>query len=488
MPLHWLSSLPSRSTVTLNIEATSARVLVTDGRRVTHWGSVPLPPGLVKDGLIVAPAQVGSLIESLLVDKRLSRKRVIVSVPGMRSVPRILTLPKIKPALLRDAIRYEAEREMPVPLEELNLFWKSLGGDGSERQFFVVGVPKALFDAELQALDHAGMSAPVLDLKPMALARAVDRKEAVIVNLETESSDIVLVVDGVPVIMRTLILRGDEVAPQDKVGQAAAEVSRTVEFYNSGHPDHPISSATPVFVTGELAKDSASADLVRAAISNPVEKLEPVLECPADMNVSEYAVNIGLALKGSGPRRIKRVTALPALDLPMVLDSNRAHRSPMRRWLYALLAVIVVALLVPVYQAKLNGQTEVLRLELELDALRQQLQDVRQVLDPVESMTIEAARLKEEARAVLGASGGFTEGLEVVFGALPAGVELTSITMTGDAINVDGAAATRGSAIEYAALLEDTGLFSSVQIASLTMVSGNGDGSVTTFAIVVRSR
>ncbi len=142
MPLRWLSSLPLRSSiVTLNIEATSARVLVTDGRRVTHWGSVPLPPGLVKDGLIVAPAQVGSLIESLLVDRRLSRKRVIVSVPGMRSVPRILTLPKLKPSLLRDAIRYEAEREMPVPLEELNLFWKSLGGDGSVRQFFVVGVP-----------------------------------------------------------------------------------------------------------------------------------------------------------------------------------------------------------------------------------------------------------------------------------------------------------------------------------------------------------
>ncbi len=75
MPLHWLSSLPLRSTVTLNIEATSARVLVADGRRVTHWGSVPLPPGLVKDGLIVAPAQVGSLIESLLVDRKLSRKR-----------------------------------------------------------------------------------------------------------------------------------------------------------------------------------------------------------------------------------------------------------------------------------------------------------------------------------------------------------------------------------------------------------------------------
>ena len=488
MPLLWPSSLPLRSTVTLNIEATSARVLVTDGRRVTNWGSVPLPPGLVKDGLIIAPAQVGSLIGSLLVDMRLSRKRVIVSVPGMRSVPRILTLPKIKPSLLRDAIRYEAEREMPVPLEELNLFWKSLGRDGPERQFFVVGVPKALFDAELQALDHAGMAASILDLKPMALARAVNRNEAVIVDLEHESSDIVLVVEGVPVIMRTLILRGDDISPQDKVRQAAAEVSRTVEFYNSSHADRPISSATPAFVTGEFAKDGTLVDLVRAAISNPVDTLQPAIECPADMTVSEYAVNLGLALKGTGLRRSRQAAAFPALDLTMVVDGHSASRHPMRRWLYALLAVLVVALLFPAYQAKVGGQAEVTRQELELSALRQQLQDVRQVLDPVERMTMEVTRLREEARAVLGDRGEFAEGLEVVFGALPAGVELTSITMTGDAITLDGAAATRGFAIEYAALLEDTEFFSSIQIASLTMVGDNGDGIITTFAIVVRSR
>ena len=38
--------------VSLNIEADSIRALVTQGKRVSRWGSLPLEPGLVKDGLV----------------------------------------------------------------------------------------------------------------------------------------------------------------------------------------------------------------------------------------------------------------------------------------------------------------------------------------------------------------------------------------------------------------------------------------------------
>ena len=396
--------------------------------------------------------------------------------------------------MMREAIRHESEREMPVPLHELYLCWQDMGEHGSERRFFVVGVPKTLLDAEEQALAHAGIKSHVLDLKPITLARAVNRKEAVIVNLEADTSDIVLVVEGVPVIMRTLITGGQGVTQEDKVRQTTAEVSRTVEFYNSSHPENPISPAKPIFVTGELATDGSIGNLLGGAICGPVETLEPAIKLPAELPVAEYAVNIGLALRSTGQNRSKRGTSFAALDIAITSDAYQARQPLWRTLAYTSLAVLVVALLFPAYLMtrggeaevarvvsmafpayqpaaldKPGGAVEVARLELELAALTGQQEDVRQQLDPVAGMTTEASRLREERAAVLGTNGSFADRLGLVFEALPAEVSLASITITSDAIALDGVATSRWLSVGYAASLEETGLFSNVQIASLTM-------------------
>jgi len=472
--------------VILNIEGSGIRVLTTDGKRVTGWSSMPLPPGLVKDGLIVEPIQVGELIEDFLAEEGLSKQRVIASLSGMRSVPRLLSLPKIAPSLVPEAIRHASEREMPVPLDELYLWWQDLGGNGSERQFFVIGVPRALVDAELQTLDHAGIKVHSLALKPIALARAVNRDESVIIDLESENSDIVLVVGGIPIIMRTLILGGEGVTPEEKVRQTATEVTRTVDFYNSSHPESPISSATPVFVTGGLAKDEAIVNLLGGAISGPVETLEPAIALPAELPVAEYAVNIGLALNGTAQSGAKRRTGFPALDLAMVPDTYRARRPLWRSLTYTLLAVLVVALLFPAYMMTRGGATEVDHLELELATVTLQLEDVRQTVDQANRITIEASRLGEEARTVLGTEESFADRLGLVFAAPPAGVSLTSITMTDDAISLNGMATTPLSATRYAALLEEMGAFANVHIASLIVTHGSADASAIAFSIIAK--
>jgi type IV pilus assembly protein PilM len=349
-PLYWLHCayrLFHRRAVTLNIEGGAIRVLAMDGKRVTAWGSLPLPPGLVRDGLVVDPVQVGSLVRAFVADNEMSRNRVNASVTGMRSLPRLLSLPKVKGALVPEAIRHESERQMPVPLDELHLCWRNLGSNGSESQFFVVGVPRGVLDAEIQTLAQAGIKEHVLDLKPMALARAVNRSEAVIIDLEPDSSHIVLVVQGIPMLMRTLILGGEGVSPQDKATQAAAEVARTVEFHNLSHPGQSISSMTSVFLTGGLATDDSLADAVSAAIDNPIEKLAPVIECPAELPVAEYAVNIGLALKGSAARRAGGAAASPALDLPIAPNGYGPRPQRKRILSYAVLAGLVIALLFP---------------------------------------------------------------------------------------------------------------------------------------------
>ena len=74
--------------------------------------------------------------------------------------------------------------------------------------------------------------------------------------------------------------------------------------------------------------------------------------------------------------------------------------------------------------------------------------------------------------------------IERVFGALPAGVDLTSVTMSGEVIATDGVATTSSSAIRYAALLEETGAFSIVNIASLIAAESSAGNGAIAFNII----
>ena len=77
-----------RNVVTLNIEAQDVRFLVTRGKQVLDWGSIPLAAGLVKQGLVADPAKVSSAINTLFSEKKLRRRGVVAGLTGLRSVLR----------------------------------------------------------------------------------------------------------------------------------------------------------------------------------------------------------------------------------------------------------------------------------------------------------------------------------------------------------------------------------------------------------------
>ncbi|GAI57774.1 unnamed protein product, partial [marine sediment metagenome] len=83
--------------------------------------------------------------------------------------------------------------------------------------FFVLGVPRNLIDAVVQTLAEAGVKTYLIDLKPLALARAASRENALIVALEPGCFDIVLVADGIPAIMHTITPRGEGASIEDNI-------------------------------------------------------------------------------------------------------------------------------------------------------------------------------------------------------------------------------------------------------------------------------
>jgi Tfp pilus assembly PilM family ATPase len=294
-----LSLRSSPETVTVNIEERSLRLLTAKGQKVQKWGQVPLEPGLVENGLVRDPAQVGLALETLFREHKAPKKGVITSltVIGLGSTSQIFDLPKMNPNLLADAIGREARRTMPVPVEELYLSYQVISKKDDMQQVYVLGAPRDLVSAHITAFQMAGIQLGAMDLKPLALVRAVNQRNAVIADLENESFHVVVVGGGIPDITRSAVLHREALDPQQKARRLVEEVIRTIDFYNHSHPDRLLEPSVPVFLTGELTGIPSVNETIRAEMGYTIETPTPPLEYPETLPLPQFMVNIGLALK-----------------------------------------------------------------------------------------------------------------------------------------------------------------------------------------------
>src|SRR4030042_754114 len=111
---------------TLFIRDTSINLLVMKGGQVEKWGSSTLEPGLVSQGLIVDEAQVADKIKQLFKETGAKTKKVITALSGHDSLYRIISLPELPEAILPEAIKREAKRTIPTPLDEVYFSYQRL--------------------------------------------------------------------------------------------------------------------------------------------------------------------------------------------------------------------------------------------------------------------------------------------------------------------------------------------------------------------------
>ena len=282
---------------TLNIEEDEMRLLVVERGTVGKWASAPLSAGLITEGLIRDPAAVGSAIRELFASQAVSRRKVVTSVTGLRAISRVLTIPQVKPSLLENVVLREAKREIPMSLDEMYLSWKLLPEKGNQQRVYALGVPREMIDGQVEALRRAGIKPRAMDLKPLALVRAVNRKNAIITSLEDRTLDIIIVVEDVPVIVRTIALGKESSTPEKKWDMLVEELSRTIKYYNDSHREAGLHPGVWVYPSGALAEGPRFRGRLQAAIGRPVVAVQAPLKCPEQLPLGRFLVNVGLALK-----------------------------------------------------------------------------------------------------------------------------------------------------------------------------------------------
>ncbi len=470
----------SRDTVTINIGGSGVRTLTVKGGRIQGWGTRPLEPGAVKDGLIMDVASLGSAIASLLKPRARKRGRVIMALNGLRTTTRVLSFPLMRKGMYEEAIRREAIREMPLPEEELCLSWQAIDPGENEQGFFVVGVARDLFRKQVRALKQLGITLRLVETKSVALARVVNRQEALILDLEPEGFEIIMATDGIPRVTHRGPWRREATTPQGRVEHMVHELARALKFYSSTYPDSPIGPEIPAFLTGGLAVDPAIVELCRSKVEYTIEELAPPLEFPSDLPLPEYAVNLGLALKEMAPPRGTGRASFPlsALNVKLV-DTSRSRTRIIKETVVVACIAAAALLLVPVERANRQFiyETGLMRAEVavagqKLELLQVEAEKAQTIRVALAETNSRAEALELAGTALEGTQTGFAGPLGVVMANLGEEDTLVSINMTTDRIMLKGRSDSITSVTGYADALLAKGGFTRVEITSLAMGAG----------------
>jgi len=260
----------TRTITTICIDATSAKYLTAAQERVVQFGSVQLPAGLIIEGLVTDTAELGRILDHLMREHNLDREQVIVGIDAIRSVPRILTLPNVQSNLLEQTIQRTARKEMPVSVDTLYLSWQELPSGADEKRIYVVGVPRDSVDSHIAALQSATIKPYLMDLRPLALVRAIGERDAIILSLEPRVLDIILVANWIPIIVRTFDVDASIRSIDDRVQLLSSEAGQTIRYYNDSHRDHVLGIETPLYFTGNLSQVPGLVEALITEMGRPV--------------------------------------------------------------------------------------------------------------------------------------------------------------------------------------------------------------------------
>lgn len=280
--------------VTLLLEEEIARLLTVREGRVVRWGSAPIPRDAIAGGVVVDVDAVASAIRRLWEVYQPPDEGIILGVPGVHVATRLLPVGG-SDILTDEDVRAAVARDLD--LTEVSLDWQ-LVGPPSRRAVYVLAMQRAALETYLTALDLAGIRPIAVDLKQLALIRAVGHRHAILADLERGVLSVVIVDDALPQLIRIRPLQAALLMrPEDKVTRMAEILGTAIVDYNrepSGGFLHP---AMPVHLSGALADQPLLQDVVRVVLGRPALQPKPPFAVPPDLPVAQYLANMGLALK-----------------------------------------------------------------------------------------------------------------------------------------------------------------------------------------------
>ncbi|MGE5308307.1 MAG: type IV pilus assembly protein PilM [Deltaproteobacteria bacterium] len=271
---------------------------------------------------------------------------VNISVSGQQAIIRYIDFPKMNLGELKQALKFEAQKYMPFPVNEVNLDACILREDlpDNKMRVLMAAVKKDYLDQRLKILASAGLTVNIVDIDSLALINAFNHnyageeklkgKTVALLNIGSATSNLNILENHAPSLSRDITIGGNNLTQRiadvfsldfksaeelkttgdaqkaEKIATAiepvvtklAKEVRSSFDYYES----RSVSSVEKIYLSGGGSRDPGLKESLSSLIGIEVEHWDPLRKItvaegldPAKVKAasSQLAVAIGLALR-----------------------------------------------------------------------------------------------------------------------------------------------------------------------------------------------
>jgi type IV pilus assembly protein PilM len=139
------------------------------------FGSAQLPSNLSQSDSKLDIQKIAQIIKQLVKSSRINTKNVFTALPGSAVFSTVIKLPPMSQAELAKAVRYQAEQNIPLKIDDVLIDWQIIRENPMTKELavMIVAAPKVKVDRMLELFNLADMEVVYLETSPIAVARSL---------------------------------------------------------------------------------------------------------------------------------------------------------------------------------------------------------------------------------------------------------------------------------------------------------------------------
>lgn len=182
-------------------------------------GSVATPEGSLDNP--VTQSQLAENIKKLIKDSGISTRNVCIALPESQVITRVIETPVLSEQELENAIKWEAEQYVPVPMNEVTVKYQILstpekGAPDQKMDVLLVAAPNNLIGQYLKVTKQANLEIVGIETEILAISRAVVTNDpysptSLILNLGSGTTDLSVIKNGGVSFVRSISTGGEAI-------------------------------------------------------------------------------------------------------------------------------------------------------------------------------------------------------------------------------------------------------------------------------------